>query len=138
MSGVKRIGTPTPDTQPYWDAARNHQLALPECLSCRRFYFYPRDHCPVCLGREVRWRAVSGRGFLHTYVIAHHPAPGFEADAPYVIAVVELEEGPRMMANIVGIEPDPALLELDMPLEVVFTERGPMTVPNFRPAGGPA
>jgi uncharacterized OB-fold protein len=137
MSGVKRIGTPTPDTQPYWDAARNHQLALPECLSCRRFYFYPRDHCPVCSGREVRWRAVSGRGFLYTYVIAHHPAPGFEADAPYVIAVVELEEGPRMMANIVGIEPDPALLELDMPLEVVFTERGPMTVPNFRPTGGP-
>ena len=138
MSGEKRTGTPTPDTQPYWDAARNHQLALPECLSCRRFYFYPRDHCPVCLGREVRWRAVSGRGFLYTYVIAHHPAPGFEADAPYVIAVVELAEGPRMMANIVGIEPDPALLELDMPLEVVFTERGPMTVPNFRPAGGPA
>jgi uncharacterized OB-fold protein len=137
MSGVKRIGTPTPDTQPYWDAARNHQLTLQECLSCRRFYFYPRDHCPVCLGREVRWRAVSGRGFLYTYVIAHHPAPGFEADAPYVIAVVELEEGPRMMANIVGIEPDPALLELDMPLEVVFTERGPMTVPNFRPTGGP-
>lgn len=137
MSGEKRTGTPTPDTQPYWDAARNHQLALPECLSCRRFYFYPRDHCPVCSGREVRWRPVSGRGFLHTYVIAHHPAPGFEADAPYVIAVVELEEGPRMMANIVGIEPDPALLELDMPLEVVFTERGPMTVPNFRPAGGP-
>lgn len=137
MSGEKRTGTPTPDTQPYWDAARNHQLALPECLSCRRFYFYPRDHCPVCLGREVRWRAVSGRGFLHTYVIAHHPAPGFEADAPYVIAVVELEEGPRMMANIVGIEPDPALLELDMPLEVAFTERGPMTVPNFRPTDGP-
>jgi uncharacterized OB-fold protein len=137
VSGEKRTGTPTPDTQPYWDAARNHQLALPECLSCRRFYFYPRDHCPVCSGREVRWRPVSGRGFLHTYVIAHHPAPGFEADAPYVIAVVELEEGPRMMANIVGIEPDPALLELDMPLEVVFTERGPMTVPNFRPAGGP-
>jgi uncharacterized OB-fold protein len=137
VSEEKRIGTPTPDTQPYWDAARNHQLALPECLSCRRFYFYPRDHCPVCLGGDVRWRAVSGRGFLHTYVIAHHPAPGFEADAPYVIAVVELEEGPRMMANIVGIEPDPALLELDMPLEVVFTERGPMTVPNFRPAGGP-
>ena len=137
MSGEKRTGTPTPDTQPYWDAARNHQLALPECLSCRRFYFYPRDHCPVCSGREVRWRPVSGRGSLHTYVIAHHPAPGFEADAPYVIAVVELEEGPRMMANIVRIEPDPALLELDMPLEVVFTERGPMTVPNFRPAGGP-
>ena len=137
MSGEKRIGTPTPDTQPYWDAARNHQLALPECLSCQRFYFYPRDHCPVCLGGDVRWRAVSGRGFLHTYVIVHHPAPGFEADAPYVIAVVELAEGPRMMANIVGIEPDPALLELDMPLEVVFTEQGPMTVPNFRPAGGP-
>jgi len=62
VSGEKRIGTPTPDTQPYWDAARNHQLALPECLSCQRFYFYPRDHCPVCLGGDVRWRAVSGRG----------------------------------------------------------------------------
>jgi uncharacterized protein len=135
VSGDNRVvGSPTPDTQPYWDAARNHQLALQECMRCRRFYFYPRDYCPLCLGAEVQWRAVSGRGSLYTYVIVHDPPPTVGRDGPYVIAIVQLAEGPRMMANIVGVEADPALIELDMPLEVVFNEVGSLTVPNFRPA----
>jgi hypothetical protein len=135
VSGDRRVGTPTPDTQPYWDAARNRQLAMQECLSCRQFYFYPRDHCPLCLGTDVQWKVVSGRASLYSYVIIHNPPASVGREAPYVIAVVQLEEGPRMMANIVGVDADPALIELDMPLEVVFTEVGPLTVPNFRPAG---
>ena len=134
MSSDKRVGTPTPDTQPYWDATARHELALQECLDCEKYFFYPRSHCPLCLGSSVQWRTVSGRGSLHTYVVAHQPAPGFEADGPYVIAIVELEEGPRLMANIVGYEGDPTQLELDMPLTVVFTEQGSLTVPNFVPA----
>jgi hypothetical protein len=87
----------------------------------------------------------SGRAKLHTYLINHRPAPGFEDDAPYAIAVVELEEGPRMMTNIVGVSNTPENLELDMPLEVRFEprgdrrdqERGGQMVPVFTPAGNP-
>jgi uncharacterized OB-fold protein len=75
---------------------------------------------------------VSGRGTLHTYVINHRAAPGFEA--PYAIAVVQLEEGPRMMTNVVGIENTPENLVLDMPLRVTFETRGEMALPVFEPA----
>jgi uncharacterized OB-fold protein len=71
---------------------------------------------------------------LYSYVIAHNPAPGFEDETPYVIAVVQVAEGPRMMVNLVGVPADPSAIELDMPLIVEFTERGSGVVPNFRPA----
>ena len=134
MTNEKRLGKPTPDTEHYWAAAKNHELALQECQDCQRYFFYPRSQCPFCLGSDVPWRTASGRGTLYSYVIIHQPAPGFEADGAYVVAIVELEEGPRMMANIVGVEADPANLELDMPVRVVFTEQGSLVVPNFQPA----
>lgn len=86
------------------------------------------------MSTDVEWQPVSGRGTLHTYVINHRPAPGFEEDAPYAIAVVQLDEGPRMMSNIVGVENTPENLELDMALRVTFQERGAMRVPVFEPA----
>lgn len=86
------------------------------------------------MSTDVAWQPVSGRARLHTYVINHRPAPGFEADAPYAIAVVALEEGPRMMTNIVGIENTPENLELDMALQVTFEARGQMKLPVFEPA----
>jgi hypothetical protein len=82
----------------------------------------------------VEWRTVSGRGTLHSYVISHVAASGFEADVPYAVAIVELAEGPRMMANVVGVENTPGHLVLDMPLEVVFEPRGEVVIPNFAPA----
>ena len=129
----KRAPVPTPDTAHYWQAVREGRLELPWCLRCEEFFFYPRSLCPVCLGDELEWRPVSGRGSLYSYVIAHNAAPGFEGEVPYVIALVQLEEGPRMMTNLVGVAADPSTLELDMPLVVEFTDRGATVVPNFRP-----
>jgi uncharacterized OB-fold protein len=80
---------------------------------------------------------VSGRASLHSYVISHRAAPGFDAEVPYAIAIVELEEGPRLMSNIVGIDNTPENLVLDMPLEVTFEQRGEMVIPQFRPARHP-
>jgi uncharacterized OB-fold protein len=91
--------------------------------------------CPKCWSDQVAWETVSGRGTLYSYVINHRPAPGFEADAPYAIAVVQLEEGPRLMSNIVDVENTPENLVVDMPLEVTFEERGEIMLPQFRPAG---
>ena len=141
------IPQPTPETQAYWDACAEHRLTLQRCLDCdgRPAYFYPRPFCPRCLSRNVEAFEASGRGTLHTYVIAHRGAQGFQVDVPYVIAVVELDEGPRMMTNIVGVEPEPAKLPADMPVEVTWkdvkqksrdgsTRRA--SLPLFRPANG--
>lgn len=132
----KPVPRSTPETQPFWDGTSAGELRLQRCTSCDKHYFPPRPFCPTCLSDDVTWETVSGRGTLHTYVINHRPAPGW--DEPYAIAVVELDEGPRMMSNIVGIENTPENLVLDMPLEVTFEQRGDVAVPVFQPAGGGA
>lgn len=129
----KAVPTPTPETAPYWNAARDGLLRIQRCLTCTTAYFYPRPFCPECGSDDVEWFTASGEATLASYVISERAAPGFEA--PYVIAIVELAEGPRMMTNIVGIEPTPHRLELDMPLVVRFEERGDMAIPVFAPAG---
>jgi len=128
----KPVPRATPETQPFWEGTAAGELRLQRCASCDAHYFPPRPFCPTCLSDDVTWERVSGRGRLHSYVINHRPAPGFEA--PYAIAVVELAEGPRMMSNIVGVENTPENLVLDMALEVDFEPRGEMALPVFRPA----
>jgi uncharacterized OB-fold protein len=123
----------TPQTAPFWDAATERQLRIQRCRSCGRHYFYPRPFCRYCASDDVEWTTVSGRGRLRSYVINHRPAPGFESVSP-VIALVELDEGPRLMTNIVGIEPLPEHLLLDMPVIVDFEERSGVVVPVFRPS----
>ena len=130
---TKAAPRPTPETQPFWDGCAASELRLQRCTHCDAHYFPPRPFCPDCLSADVVWEAISGRGTLHTYVINYRAAPGFEA--PYAIAVVQLEEGPRMMSNIVGVDQTSEALELDMALEVTFEERGDVHVPVFRPAG---
>jgi uncharacterized OB-fold protein len=130
----KAIPKPTPETQPYWDGAAAGELRLQYCTGCAAHYFPPRSFCPTCLSRDVEWRAVSGRGRLHSYLINQSFAPpGWQV--PYVIALVELEEGPRLMSNLLDVPATPEALALDMELEVTFEARGDMTIPQFRPAG---
>ena len=107
-------------------------LRIPEFVVCSEDC---RGLCPHCGGARRAWRQASGRGRLHTYVINHKPAKGFEDRVPYVIAVVELEEGPRMMTNLEVADPTPESLPIDMPVQVAFravTEQ--VTLPVFRPA----
>ena len=131
----KPLPRSTPETQPFWDGTRDGRLMIMHCNACSRDYFYPRPYCPYCFSADTTWKQASGRGTLHTYIINHRPAPGFENEAPYVIAVVQLEEGPRMMSNLVDVDPDPAKLQIDMPLEVVFdTVNDQVTLPKFRPS----
>src|ERR1700691_1162707 len=105
---AKLIPQPTPDTLPFWRAAKEGRLILPRCEACGPF-FYPRSFCPKCGSSKLDWIEASGRATLYSYVINVTPlAPGYAA--PYVIAVVSLEEGPRMMANILEVEPRPETL----------------------------
>lgn len=133
----KPLPQPTPETQPFWDGCKAHELRLQFCNDCQAFFFYPRIFCPRCLSDNVEWRTVSGKGTLHTYVINHLPAPGFENDVPYVIAIVALAEGPHLMSDIVGVEPKPENLPAGMPVEVVFTDvNDAISIPKFQPAKG--
>jgi hypothetical protein len=128
------LPVPTPETRPFWDGVRRHELLLQRCRPCGEHFFYPRAVCPKCLSADLEWRAVSGRGTLHTFTVVHRGARGFPIGPPYVIAIVALDEGPRLMTNLVGIEPDPARIAIGMPVEVVFEDVTPeVTLPHFRP-----
>ena len=132
---AKPAPIPTPETQPYWDGCAAGELRLQRCADCSAAFFYPRPVCPACGSARVEWFTASGRATLYSYVINHRPAPGFENDGPYAIAVVQLEEGPRMMTNITGCPQTPEALQLDMPVEVAFEKLDDeITLPLFRPA----
>lgn len=123
----------TPETRHYWEGTRAGELRLQKCDACAHVYFPPRPFCPKCASREVSVFCASGRGRLFSYVIHHRPTPGFTP--PYAIAIVELEEGPRLMSNIVESPQTPEALQLDMPLEVVFQRQNDeITLPMFKPA----
>ena len=127
------IPVPTPETQHYWDGAKAGELRLQRCTDCGHIYFPPRPFCPTCGSRAVEVITASGRGRLFSYVINHLPSPGFTP--PFAIAVVELEEGPRLMSNIVGCPQTPEALQIDMPLEVTFERlTDEITLPQFKPA----
>lgn len=130
----------TEATKPYWEAARRHELLLLKCVDCG-YYRHPLAPgesfmCPNCTSvKQPQWVKASGRGKIATWTVVHkvfHPA--FADEAPYVVAIAELEEGPRMMANMRGIKPQE--MEPDMPIEVIYEDiTEEVTLPQFKPAG---
>ncbi len=121
------------ETKAYWDAARSHQLLLRKCRACGQYHFYPRDFCPSCFSFDVEWVKASGRGTVYSVTICHIPAAGFKDVVPYNLVLVELEEGPRMMSNIVDCPNDD--ITIGMAVEVVFDDVTPeVTLPKFKPA----
>ena len=102
-----RFDIPSPDmeTQPFWDGCREGKFLLRHCNACGRDHYYPRPFCPSCWGDDVSWKEASGRGKLYTYSIVHvNDLPPFNERVPYVAAIVELDEGPRMMTRIVDCD----------------------------------
>ena len=97
-----------PESDFYWEKAQAHELWLRRCVDCGKAFFYPRDFCPGCGDRNVEWTQASGRGTLHTFAIVHRaPLPAFRDNVPFVVAMVDLEEGPRIPTNLVGVDPRP-------------------------------
>ncbi len=126
----------TPETEEFWAGARRGELRIQRCNACGKAYFFPRPFCPNCSSKDVAWFTASGRGTLYSYVINQRPAYGFQDYVPYVIAVVQLDEGPRMMTNVIGVEPTPENLPIDLPVEVTWEKQDDtITLPIFRPIG---
>lgn len=121
---------PTALSQPYWDGCREGVLRLQRCAECTRFQFYPRCICSHCHSARLEWHAVSGRGVLASYTVVQR---GISAayPAPYVVALIDLAEGPRMMSSVIGAEP--GQLRVGAAVEVSFVEWSPdIDMPVFR------
>lgn len=127
------LPTAESDTRPYWDAAAEQRLLVRRCGDCGTTHFYPRPFCPRCWSADVSWVESSGRATLYTWSLVHrNDLPPFADRVPYVAAVVDLEEGPRMMTNVVDCAP--ADLHVGMSLTVAFEQRtDDLTIPVFRP-----
>jgi len=130
---TKPLPYPNGVSQPFWDAAKRHELHIQHCNACGTPIFYPREACSQCLSPDLIWIPVSGKGTLYSYTIAQAPThPAFAEDVPYVIAIVELEEGPRITTNLVGCSPDQ--VTIGMPVMASFEEVTPeVTLVKFRP-----
>ena len=130
-----RFDLPTPDndSRHFWDAAREERFLIKRCADCGRAHYYPRPFCPHCWSANVDWEEATGRGELYTYsVVRRNDLPPFHERVPYVAAIVDLEEGPRAMTNVVDCEFDD--LAIGMPLEVTFREiSDDYTIPVFKP-----
>jgi hypothetical protein len=135
MTNASRpLPRPTPETQHFWDGTKRGELRLQRCGECDHIYFPPRPFCPACSSRAVEVFKASGRGRLLSYVINYRPHPAWQG--PYAIAIVELDEGPRMMSNIVGCDQTADALQLDMRLTVKFEQCSEeIFLPLFMPTG---
>ena len=131
---LKPIPVPSEDSQPFWAAAKKHELSLQRCGTCGSFRFPPAPVCPECTALGGDWTKLTGRGTIFSFVVFHRAFhKSFEKDVPYAVALVELEEGPRLVTNIVGVAPDQ--IRCDMPVELVFEDVTPeCTLPKFKPA----
>lgn len=126
---------PTPvvdsDSRPYWEAISRHKFMLPYCTDCERFFFFPRVLCPHCHETHIAWRKGSGRGKIYTFTISRRPAgPAFKERLPYVVALIDLTEGPRIMSNVVGTDID--AVHIGDRVQIEFEEGSENTLPVFR------
>ncbi len=117
---------------PFWDAVSGHELKLQRCAGCQRWLVPPRPMCPGCNSMESEWVPVSGRGKVYSWVTyAESPHPGFPS--PHTVVLVELDEGPRLVSNPVGITADE--LEIGLPVQVVYEDvSDEFTLFKFEPA----
>ena len=129
----KPLPVVTEENRPFWEGCQQGKLLLQYCSECHQYQFYPRLYCMKCNSDTLHWVEVSGHGIIYSYTIIHqNKSPEFVHDTPYYVAIVQLEEGPRMLSNIVEV--DATALRVDLPVTVVFDQvTDTITLPRFRP-----
>jgi uncharacterized OB-fold protein len=131
---AKPLPEPTPVSQPFWDAAREHKLVLQRSKKTGRFVYYPRSVSPFGPDDELEWTGVSGRGTVYSYTVARRPtAPQWANEGPLIIVIVQLAEGPHLTANLLGCAPED--VRIGMSVVASFEDVTPeVTLVQFRPA----
>ncbi|KKB61734.1 nucleotide-binding protein [Robbsia andropogonis] len=121
-----------PETKPFWDGTKAGRLMLPRCPRCSFVIWYPRQFCPECGHDSVEWFEASGCGTVYSFTIVHRGEGAYRETPSYVLALVDLDEGPRVLTNIVDY--DPAQLKIGLPLKAVFCDAGDdAALLRFRP-----
>jgi uncharacterized OB-fold protein len=125
-------------TRPFWSAAAERRLCMPRCRDCAAFTFPPRPSCCECGGENLKWTNLSGRGVVYSFTVIRQivggpTAKAFEDDIPYIVALIDLDEGPRLTSNVIGCPID--AVTIDMPVEVTFEQASvDVWLPKFKPA----
>jgi uncharacterized OB-fold protein len=118
-------------SEEFFDAAREHKLLIQRCGACEQHQFYPRQVCVHCGSADVSWVEATGRGTIHTFTVIHQQGmPGWRDETPYVAAIIDLAEGPRMTSTVVGTPPGD--VSIGMEVEVVFVDEGTYVLPRWR------
>lgn len=127
------VPEPSPETVAFWAAAREERLVIPRCDACSFNWFPPAQACPRCGSEQYSWVEASGKGTVFSFTVYHRLYHGaFKNKLPYVVAIIELDEGPRLISNVVHIEPEK--VHCDMPVKVIFDLRcDGIKVPQFVP-----
>lgn len=120
---------PNPEDSPFWEATLRDELVLPRCRACSTVIWYPRSFCSACGTTDIEWFKASGRGTVYACTSVHRAQGPWRAAAPYVIAYVELEEGPRILTNVIGV--DPASVEVGQAVRAVFVPAGAQKIVRF-------
>ena len=127
---------PEPDTQPFWEATRRHELTYQRCNACHEVIFYPRGHCTKCGSRETTWHVSRGEGAVYTFsVIMQSRNPAFAELGAYAVAYVDLDEGFRIMTNIVGVQDPVKDVQCGMRVKLHWQDQGEgdISLPMFEP-----
>lgn len=134
MSEMNRSGPEiTPESKPYWDSVAAHAMKLQRCTRCETFRFYPTPVCPHCFFTDFTWEPVSGEATLYSYSVVHKPVTeDFEAEIPYVVALVTLAEGPTLMTNLIEVPEDE--IEIGMALRIDYRNYDGFSLPFALPA----
>lgn len=131
----KSLPAVTTLTQPFWDAAKRHELVLQRCSRCKEYQWYPRGLCIHCGSTALSWEKVSGQGSVYSFTVIRQVvdnSPAFQKDIPFIVALIELAEGPRIYSDIVGCKPEE--VKIGMHVNVIFedvTEN--ISLPKFQP-----
>jgi len=135
---AKKYSKPLPhldeENRAWWEALQRHELYIQKCANCGDLRYYPRALCTSCMSSQVQWIKCSGRATVYTFTTTYqNQAAGFRESLPYIMAYVELEEGLKMLTNLVDCQPEQA--KIGMPVEVVYEDVTPaVTLAKFRPA----
>jgi hypothetical protein len=134
MPVSKPVPAITDETRPFYDGAKRHELRVQRCTACGALRFPARALCSACLSTAADWVRVSGQGEVYSFNVMHQVYhPGFATQVPYAVVVVRLAEGPKMLSNLVGV--DPHAVHIGLPVRVVFEDlTDEVTVPKFAPA----
>jgi uncharacterized OB-fold protein len=134
MSYAKPLPVPDADSRPFWEGCHHHKLLIMRCNRCGQVRFPPTTFCSRCQAHEHLWIESTGRGRVFSWIVVRHPVPQevYAEDVPYIVAVVELEEGVRIPSNIIDCTPE--LVRAGLPVHVVFRDvNDQISLPVFRP-----